>query len=98
MVDQLALLTTRLQDGVYHGAAAGYTDQIRARVSIERGKIADIQVDHQEKADLQATRIIPQRIIRQQDLRLDAISGATITSHAVTSSVFEALKKSAGIE
>lgn len=97
ILDQLALLTARLQDGTYDGAAPGYTDEIQARVTIERGRIADIQVDHQEKADLQATRIIPERIIQLQDLRVDAISGATITSHAVKASVFEALKKSAGL-
>ncbi len=98
MLDQLALLTTRLRDGAYDGEAPGYTEKIRARVTIKRGRIAHIEVDHQEKADLQATRIMPERIIQLQDLRVDAISGATITSHAVRTSVFEALKKSAGLE
>jgi len=98
MLDQLTLLTTRLRDGTYDGEALGYTDKIRTSVTVEQGRIADIRVDHQEKADLQATRIIPETIIQQQDLRVDAISGATITSHAVTASVFEALKKSAGLE
>lgn len=98
MMDQLSLLTTRLQDGAYDGAAPGYTESIQARVTIEQGRIADIQIDHQEKADLQATRIIPEKIIQLQDLRVDAISGATITSQAVQTSVFHALKKSAGLE
>jgi uncharacterized protein with FMN-binding domain len=54
-------------------------------------------VKHQEKIDQNACVIIPQRIISKRSLKVDGISGATVTKDAIVSGTFRVLKK-AGLE
>jgi uncharacterized protein with FMN-binding domain len=97
LLERAALAAAQLEDGTYTGTAFGYSESILARVTIERGKITDIQLDHKEKADLGARRTLPERIIAKQSLESDAITGATVTSNAIEIAVFRALKKAAGM-
>jgi len=96
-LERAAVTSAQLKDGTYAGTAFGYSDSILARVTIERGKIADIQLDHKEKADLGARRTLPERILAKQSLEIDGITGATVTSQAIETAVFRALKKAAGL-
>ena len=62
-------------------------------VTIKGGKITNIQLDHKEKIEQNATTIIPQRIIKAQSPKVDSITGATITCQAIMEGTFRALKK-----
>jgi len=90
-----SLATAKLRDGVYTGKSLGYADtqDMLTLVTIKDGRIADVQVKHQEKIDLGATTIIPKRIVDTQSLKVDAITGATITSQAIVDGAFQALKQ-----
>jgi len=94
-----ALGAVGLRDGVYTGRALGYAEakDMQVTVTIEGGKIADVRVKHEEKIDLGATRIVPQRIVAAQSLKVDAVTGATITSQAIVDGAFQALKQ-AGLQ
>jgi len=92
-----SLETANLRDGTYRDRALGYAGDIHITLVIEGGKIADIQVKHEEKIDQNACVIIPQRIIEQQSLNVDGISGATVTKDSIVDGVYRALKK-AGLE
>ncbi|MBE3096955.1 MAG: FMN-binding protein [Planctomycetes bacterium] len=94
-----SLRTARLRDGVYTGKSLGYSDaqDMLTTVTIKDGKIAHVQVRHQEKIDLGATKIIPKRIVDTQSLKVDTVTGATITSQAIVDGVFQALKQ-AGLQ
>ena len=83
----------QLQDGVYKGKSLGFSKDIVVTITIKKGEIADIQVKHEEKIDLNATKIIPQRIIEKQSLKVDGITGATVTFQAIVEGTFRALKK-----
>lgn len=98
LLDHRELLNAPLADGEFSGSVPGYSNTIRARVTVAQGNIAKIDIEHSEKADLQSTRIIPEQIKAKQNLHVDAISGATVTSQAVRHAVFQALKQAAGIE
>jgi uncharacterized protein with FMN-binding domain len=89
------LQNTRLRDGVYLGRALGYSDKkdLEVTVSIRAGRIADVTVKHEEKIDLNATTLIPQRIVAQQNLNIDGITGATVTSQGIVDGAFQALKQ-----
>ncbi len=92
-----SLATAALRDGQYRDKALGYAGDINLTVTIAEGKIADIQLTHEEKIDQNACVLVPQRIVEQQTLQVDAISGATVTQEAIVNGVFRCLKK-AGLQ
>jgi uncharacterized protein with FMN-binding domain len=90
-----ALQAGQLRDGTYTGRSIGYADQkeMEVTVTLRGGRIADVKVKHQEKIDLNATTLIPQRIVAAQSLKVDGITGATVTSQAIVDGAFQALKQ-----
>lgn len=90
-----SLKDIQLRDGSFTGRALGYSDKkdIIVTVRTAGGKIADVQVQHEEKIELNATKIIPQRIIEKQSLTVDGVTGATVTSQAIIDGAFQALKQ-----
>lgn len=88
-----SLATAVLRDGQYRGKALGYAGDIHLSVSIKGGRIADIQLKHEEKIDQNACVIIPQRIIGRQSLQVDGITGATVTKDAIVDGVYRALRQ-----
>jgi uncharacterized protein with FMN-binding domain len=92
-----SLATTRLRDGTFRDSALGYAGDIRVTVKISGGRMADIQLEHEEKIDQNACVLIPQRIIDQQSLLVDGVSGATVTKDAIVAGVYQCLKQ-AGLE
>ena len=83
----------KLPDGTYVGASLGYKGDVKVTVTLQKGRIADIKVEHKEDIERNATKIVPQRIIEAQGLKVDAVTGATTTSNALIAATFEALKK-----
>ena len=90
-----SLKDASLRDGTYTGKSLGYSDtrDIEVLVTIANGKIADIKVTHEEKIDLRAAEIMPERIKAAQSFRVDAVTGATVTSQAVIDGAYRALKQ-----
>ena len=86
-----------LRDGSYNVRSLGYAGDINLTVRITDGRIADIQVRHEEKIDQGACESVPAQIIERQSLDVDGVSGATVTKDAIVSGVFDALKQ-AGLE
>lgn len=88
-----SLASATLRDGDYRDRALGYAGDINLTVKVSGGRIADIQISHQEKIDQGACVTIPERIISQQSLLVDGISGATVTKDAIVTGVYRCLKK-----
>lgn len=88
-----AIESSKLRDGMYTGQSLGYVDDLTVTVTIKRGRIVDVRVQHQEKIDQNATTIMPQRIIAQQSLKVDGITGATVTCDAIVDGALQALRK-----
>ena len=88
-----SLATVALRDGQYQDQALGYAGDIGVTVVIREGKIADIQLKHEEKIDQNACVLIPQRMIAAQSLQVDGISGATVTKDAIVHGVYRSLRK-----
>ncbi len=90
-----SLSSANLRDGVYTGRALGYAEdkEIVATVTVKDGHIADVAVEHQEKIELNATKIIPRQIVARQSLEVDAVTGATVTSQAIIEATYRALLK-----
>jgi uncharacterized protein with FMN-binding domain len=93
LISVRSLKSAKLQDGVYRATALGYSGDVHVTVKIQNGRIATISVQHKEKIEQNASKIIPRSIIEKQSLEVDGISGATITKDAIVTGTLRALKK-----
>jgi len=96
---KLDLLTVKaiesgaLRDGTYTGKSLGYVGDVTVTITIRAGRITDVRVQHEEKIDQGATTIIPQRIVARQSLKVDGITGATVTYDAIIDGALQAIRK-----
>ncbi len=65
-------------------------------VEIRRGAIQRVKVVGHGEPFQATVDTMAQRIVREQDLQLDALSGATLTSRALISAVQKALTAAVG--
>ena len=84
-------------DGVYQGTASGFRPGLVVEVVIENGAIVSAAViDHNEVNERfwgYPVEVVPQRIVEAQSTDVDAVSGATYTSHGIKNAVDDALSK-----
>lgn len=93
---EASLEITAVPDGVYLGSGEGYSGEIEVAVTVEQGKIVDLEiVAHSEKPTYlaEAAAMIPPQIIAEQTLEIDTKTGATESSRGIVSAVREALTK-----
>ena len=77
----------------FHRVALIEFSEDTVKIIVKAGKIVDIKIQHEEKIDQNATTIIPERIMAAQSLKVDGITGATVTYQAIVEGTFRALKK-----
>ena len=82
-----------LRDGSYKGSAIGYMGDVNTTVTVKGGKIADVKVSHRENIYGTAVIDMPKRIVAAQSLKVDCVTGATVTSQAILAGAHEALKQ-----
>ena len=84
----------RLEDGSYEGSYRGGPNKASVRVTIENGKIVNIDIlQHQAWRGHIAEAAIIERIIDQQSTKVDAVSGATNSSRVIMNAVQVAVEK-----
>jgi len=93
LLERERLDLSRVRDGVYRGTSQGYAKALHAAVTVRAGRIVDIALKHQEKIDQGATRTVPQQIVARQSLKVDAVTGATITVQAIVDATYRALQR-----
>lgn len=81
-------------DGEYQGESVGYYSNIKVNVTVEGGRISDIEIlEHNEPkilADIVFEKLPPQ-IIKKNGTEVDIISGASYTSKSLIEAVDNAL-------
>lgn len=85
-----------LKDNEYLGKSQGLDGEIYVKVSMNKDKIAKVQVlQSNETVDVgdKAIKKIPQEIVDKQSTDVDAVSGATASSKAIINAVKDAIKK-----
>lgn len=79
--------------GVYEGEAEGYGGTLRVEVEVDEESILSVEVlEHSERRDV-VLQQIPQDIIENQSVNVEAVSGATVTSKAIRTAATQALIK-----
>lgn len=90
---------SQFKSGIYETSVEGNHGPINVRTTFSEDRITDVVVfDHGETAGLTAPvfKRIPQSIVEQQSLNIDAISGATLTSNGIIDAVSLAVVKAGG--
>lgn len=91
---------SQLKDGKFRGTGQGQHGDYDVEIEILNNRIQAVDVlgDHGSPAyPDNAASTIPRRIVATQSTEVDAVSGATVSSHAIMDAVKDALKK-AGLE
>ena len=84
----------RLVDDIYEGSAKGGPNSAAVRVTIADQRIKEIEIlKHSAWRGKKADPVIPQRIIDHQSTAVDAVSGATNSSHVIMNAVQDALEQ-----
>ena len=94
LVCALMLVVSAAYAEEYSGAAEGRNGDVHVSVVYEDGKISAVKVGaHQETPGISDPAIaeIPARIVKEQSLTVDVVSGATLTSAAIIKAAERAL-------
>ena len=84
----------RVVNGIYQGSYRSGPVKVVARVNIKDGRIIKIELlEHTTWKGKLAESIIPDRIIQKQSTKVDAVSGATISSRVIMNAVQHAINK-----
>lgn len=84
----------QLKDGVYQGTADGYKGAITVAVTVKNGQVTAIDVISKSDTDryFDEAKSLLDKIIGQQSLEVDAVSGATFSSAGLINAVYRALQ------
>ena len=88
-----------LKDGSYKATARGIDGIVTVEVTFANDKIADIKIlDDNETAGVgdKALEIVRKRLIENQSLAVEGVSGATVSSNAIRTAVADAIKQAGG--
>ncbi|MEJ2284498.1 MAG: FMN-binding protein [Desulfobacterales bacterium] len=84
----------KLVDGTYEGSDRGGPNKAVVEVTIKDRSIVHIKIiQHQAWRGVKAEEPVVKRIIAQQSTRVDAVSGATNSSHVIMNAVQRAIEK-----
>ncbi len=88
---------TKYQNGVYQTSAQGLHGPVEVETTLSDDRITKIEVlrdpgEYQEKAN----PVVTAAIIAKQDPKVDAVSGATVSSNAIMEAVQKALDAASG--
>ena len=87
------ILKDSIKDGIYDGEARVGPVKVLARVTIQNQRVTNIGLlEHRNWKGKAAENIIPRRIIDEQSTKVDAVSGATVSSTAIMNAVNDAIQ------
>ena len=80
-------------DGVYTGTGTGYRGDTTVQVTVEGGKITNIEVlsYRDDRSFFERAKSVIQSILTKQSTEVDTVSGATYSSHGIIAAVADAL-------
>ena len=84
----------QVKDGIYEGVAPGFKSDVKVKVSVEAGRIAEVKVvsiGDTPEVYPDAMQQVPQRIVDKQHWQVDAVSGATLSSKGIMEAVRAAI-------
>jgi len=87
---------SQIADGTYFGKTKGILTGVKVEVTVKKGRITKIEILKARgwpAFKKKAIKEMPGRIIKAQSLKVDAVTGATISSKNIIKAVENALRK-----
>lgn len=86
----------KLRDGTYSGSCRGFVADIEVTVEVRDGRVRGVEIsDHEENRPWSALESIPKRLQQSGSGRIDAVSGATVSSCAIITAAEQAIAQAA---
>lgn len=87
--------------GTYSASAKGFGGDVNVTIEVDANKILTVNAEGKNETDgvgSKAIEQLPKKIVEEQKVDVDGISGATLTSNALLSAAKTALNEAMGIE
>lgn len=88
-----------LKEGHFIGTGLGHGGELKVDLSVFDNRIGQVKIiESHETPNVgdNAVKIIPEEIVKQQTLNVDAVTGATLTSKAIINATEDAIQKADG--
>lgn len=82
---------SQVADGTYEGSFAAFPVVVAVRVTVKDHSIVSVEVTKQQNGPDRNAADVPARIVAAQTPKVDATSGATYSSRAISAAVYLAL-------
>ena len=92
-IDKTPVNISEVEDGVYEGYSETSLVKVRARVTVTDGKIENIEILEHQCGKGKPANAIAEEIARRNDIEVDAVSGATVSSEVIKDAVRNALRE-----
>ena len=93
-LDKTSVSISEIRDGVYEGACETTLVKVRVKVTVKDGMIEDVEMLEHQCGKGTPAKSITEDIINRNDIEVDAVSGATVSSEVIKNAVRNALRKS----
>lgn len=92
-IDKTPANISEVEDGVYEGYSETSLVKVRVRVTVTDGKIENIEILEHLCGKGKPANAIAEGMARRNDIEVDAVSGATVSSEVIKDAVRNALRK-----
>jgi uncharacterized protein with FMN-binding domain len=91
--DRSEVDVSQVKDGIYEGRSETDMVKVDVRVTVSNGDISDIEIVRHECGKGKIANVIVEDMIEKDDVKVDAVSGATFSSEVIKDAVRNALRK-----
>lgn len=91
--DKTPIDISQVSDGVYNGHSETDLVKVEVKVTVEAGAIKDIEILKHECGKGRPANVIVNDMVKNNDVEVDGVSGATFSSEVIKDAVRDALRK-----
>jgi len=92
-LEDVAIDLSKVEDGTYEGHSELGPVIVDVKVTVKKGKIAEIEIVNHQNGLGQSANVIVDEMVDKNAYDVDAVSGATVSSEIIMNAVNNALQK-----
>lgn len=91
-IDRSPVSIGDVNDGVYEGSCETALVKVRVKVEVSHGRIENVEILEHQCGKGKPAEVIAKEMADKNDIEVDAVSGATVSSEAIKAAVRDALR------